>query len=108
MRSLQLLRQHHPCHKCENRRQQVQYENHSRDSQTLDENRSDSNEPSDPGVSCDVHGVVDGTVCAGLAGQHVADQGGDEDDPDELDGPEDGLGDGYHCWIGAMARDEGI
>ena len=85
MRTTQLLRQHHAGNERENGRKDIHHEQHGRDRQTLYKYSRDSEEPDDPAEGGREHGVVYGGVGAGFAGQDVANQGRDEEDPEELE-----------------------
>lgn len=101
----QLRRQHDGGNESENRCQDIHHEQDDWDSQSAVENGGYAKEPDDPAEGGREHGVVDGGGGADLAGQDVADQGGDEQDPDELEGAdrELGFGDVDHGWGEAMA-----
>lgn len=96
MRTIQLLGQHHTSDEREDGRQPIKHQQHDRQRDALDENGCQPEEPHDPAEGCYVHAVVDRAVGLVLAGEDIADQGCDEQDPDELDPAGDGLED-VHC-----------
>lgn len=105
MPSSQLGRQHHARNEREDRGQDIHHEQHDGDGEAAVEDGGDAEQPDNPAEGGNEHGVVDGGGGADLAGQDVADQRGDQQDPDELESADGGLGFGDvdHDAGGAMA-----
>jgi hypothetical protein len=70
----------------------------------LDEEDEDAVEPDDPAEGCDEHGVVDGGVRLGLAGENIANEGCDDHQPDELDRAQNQLSNIHGGRFGDIAR----
>lgn len=61
------------------------------DSKRLDKDSGEAIEHDNPAEGSDKHRVVDGGRVAGIgAGDDIADQCGDDEDPEELESPDDG------------------
>lgn len=104
MRSVELRRQHDAGHEGENSAGGVEDDQEYGDSDGLDEDGGDAVEPDDPAKGRDEHGVVDGGVSLGLSGEHVADEGCDDQDEDELHRAHDQLKDIHRGGFGDSAR----
>lgn len=79
----------------------VEDEQDDGDGDGLDKGCGHAEEPDEPAEGCREHGVVGGCIAVGLACEHVADEGCDEQDEDELGGADDDLSDLHFCgWCG--------